>query len=55
MKTKLYPKCKDSPTAVFDKHDHLVTDPEGIKDVINEEFKYRLRDREIENDFQDLK
>ena len=55
IKKKLFPKCSDPPFAVVDKEDHLVTDSEGILTVMKEEFAYRLRNREISPEYQELR
>ena len=55
LKKKIYPKCSDPPFAVLDHQNNLVTDMEGILDVMKEEFKYRLRNRPIQPEYQELR
>ena len=55
MKKKLFPRSIDPLTALFDQHKNLITDPQGIKNVIVKEFQYRLRNREIDENLQDLR
>ena len=55
IKKKLFPKCSDPPFAVLDKHNNLVTDSEGILTVMKDEFSYRLRNREIGPEYQELR
>ena len=54
LKKKIFPKCNDPPFAVLDPQKNLVTDTEGILDVMKEEFKYRLRNRPIQPEYQEL-
>ena len=55
LKKKLFPRCSDSPFAVLDKSGNLVADHAGILDVMKEEFTYRLRNREINDEYSELK
>ena len=55
LKKKLYPKCSDQPFAVLDKNGNLVADHAGILEVMKDEFTYRLRNREINNEYDDLR
>ncbi len=55
LKKKLFPKCTDAPFAVHDNNKQLVTDPEGILNVMKEEFVYRLRNRPIDDEYSEVK
>ena len=55
LKKKMFPRSHDSPFAVYDKEDNLVTDYMSILDVMKEEFVFRLRNREIKDEYTDLK
>ena len=55
LKKKIFPKCSDAPFAVFDKDRELVADYEGILGVMKEEFQFRLRNRDINPDYEELK
>ena len=55
LKKKLFPQCSDPPFAVFNSNKNLVTDTNGILDVMKEEFKHRLRNREINPEYEELK
>ena len=51
----MFPKSSDAPFAVYDKSDNLVTDYGGILDVMKDEFVHRLRNREINDEYFELK
>ena len=55
LKKKLFPRCADAPFAVLDKNHNLVADYEGILDVMKEEFTYRLRNRNINPEYEELR
>ena len=55
LKKKMFPRSHDSPSAVYDKEDDLVTDYMSILDVMKEEFVFRLRNREIKDEYTELK
>ena len=55
LKKKLFPKCSDPPFAVLNKTNQLVTDSEGILEVMKDEFTFRLRNREIDSEYQELR
>ena len=55
LKKKLFPKCSDPPFAVFDKNEQLVTDSQGIIGVMKEEFAFRLRNREMNPEYEELR
>ena len=55
LKKKLYPKCADPPFAVLDKDGNLVAEHFGILEVMKEEFTYRLRNREINEEYGELR
>ena len=54
LKKKIFPKCSDPPFAVLDTQKNLVTDTEGILNVMKDEFKFRLRNRQINPEYQEL-
>ena len=54
LKKKLYPKSSDAPFAVLDKENNLVSDSQGILRVMKEEFAYRLRNREMNDEYTEL-
>ena len=45
LKQKLRPCSKDPPMAKNDKHENLITSPEGIKNLYLEAYKERLKNR----------
>ena len=55
LKKKLFPKYAESPFAIYNKNEQLVTDSKGILEVMKEEFAYRLRNRPIDNEYTELK
>jgi hypothetical protein len=55
LKKKLFPKACYPPFAVFDKNGQLVTNSKEILRVMKEEFVFRLRNREINKEFLELK
>ena len=55
LKKKLFPKCSDAPFAVMDKAGNLVADHAGILDVMKEEFTHRLRNREMKEEYSELR
>ena len=54
LKKKIFPKCRDAPFAIFDKNGKIATDYSDILDVMKEEFKFRLRNRIINPEYQEL-
>ena len=52
---KLFPKCSDPPAAVLDTKSNLITDSKGILQRFQEEFSFRLRNRDMDEDLNDLK
>ena len=55
LKRKLFPLCTDAPFAVYNTHNTLVTDYDGVLGVMLEEFTFRLRNRIISPKYQELK
>ena len=55
LKKKIFPQCRDAPFAVYDANEMLITDYEGVLNVMKEEFVYRLRNRVINPEYQELK
>ena len=55
LKKKVFPLSTDAPFAVLDNSGNLVTEYDSILDVMKEEFKYRLRNREIDPNLSQLK
>ena len=55
LKKKLFPKCSDAPFAVYDSRKNLVTNSAGILAVMKDEFVHRLRNREISQDYDELR
>ena len=55
LKKKMFPKCNDVPFALVNKKGELVTEYDGILDVMKDEFIYRLRNREINPEYTELK
>ena len=55
LKKKMFPRCNEAPSALLDKHGNLVADSMGILDVMKEEFTHRLRNREINPEYQELR
>ena len=55
LKQKMFPKSSDSPFAVLDNAGNLVTDYNGILDVMKSEYVFRLRNREIDPKYQELR
>ena len=54
LKKKLFPKNAEPPFAVLNKDGQLVTDSAGILDVMKDEFTFRLRNREIDVNYQEI-
>ena len=54
LKKKMYPLSADAPFAIFDRNDNLVTEYDSILDVMKEEFQFRLRNREINQEYAEL-
>ena len=55
LKKKLFPQSSEPPFAVLNENKELVTDSNSILDVMKKEFKFRLRNREISTEYEDLK
>ena len=55
LKKKLFPRCSDSPFALNDKNGNLVADYDGILELMKEEFVFRLRNREMKDEYLELK
>ena len=55
IKKKLFPKYSDSPFAVYDSKEQLVTNSSDILSVMKDEFAHRLRNREISPEYNELK
>ena len=55
LKKKLFPKYSESPFAIYNKDEQLVTDAKGILEVMKDEFAYRLRNRTIDREYSELK
>ena len=55
LKKKMYPKCSDAPFAVKGRDGELVTEYESILEVMKDEFTHRLRNREINPEYTELK
>ena len=55
LKKKLFPQCSEPPFAVFNNKKELITDTNGILDVMKEEFRFRLRNRDINVEYEELK
>ena len=55
LKKKLFPKCADAPFAVYDSSKNLVTNSAGILAVMKDEFVHRLRNREISQEYDELR
>ena len=54
LKKKMFPLCRDAPFAVYDSSENLVTDYDGILNVMKEEFVFRLRNRTINPQYAEL-
>ena len=54
LKQKLCPTSKDPPMAKMNKHGTLITAPEGLKDLYVEEYKERLKNREMKTELTDV-
>ena len=52
--SKIFNKHDDVPTAKVDKEGNLITSTSALKQLYNDVFKERLRDREIKEDFNDI-
>ena len=55
LKKKIFPRCQEAPFAVLDTDGSLVTEYSGVLDVMKNEFIFRLRDREINSEYQELR
>ena len=55
LKKKLFPLYRDAPFAVYDNGDNLVTNYSGMLDVMKVEFTFRLRNRVINQEYEELK
>ena len=55
IKKKMFPRCSEPPFAISDRNGNLVTEYESILDVMKEEFTHRLRNRDINSDYLELK
>ena len=55
LKRKLFPLCTDTPFTVYNTHNTLVTDYNGVLSVMLEEFTFQLRNRIISPEYQELK
>ena len=54
LKKKMFPLSRDAPFAVYDMNENLVTDYSGILNVMKEEFTFRLRNRVINPEYEEL-
>ena len=55
IKKKLFPKYSESPFAIYNKNEQLITDSKGILEVMRDEFAYRLRNRPVDGEYSELK
>ena len=55
LKKKMFPRCSEAPFAITNKDGELTTSYENILDVMKDEFVYRLRNREIHQEYAELK
>ena len=55
LKKKIFPRSNDSPFALKDRDNNLVADYKGILDIMKEEFVFRLRNREIKDEYTELR
>ena len=55
VKKKIFPKYAEAPFAVYNQNDQLVTDSKGIIQVMKDEFIFRLRNREEEMEYKELR
>ena len=55
LKKKLFPRSSENPFAVLDKNGILIANYDGILDVMKDEFTHRLRNREINQEYSDLR
>ena len=55
LKKKIFPLGVEPPFAVRDKNKTLIADYKGILEIMKEEFTFRLRNREIKEDYTELK
>ena len=51
---KLLPRARDPPMAKKDLHGNLITMKSALKKLYLDTYVYRLRNREIKSDFQDI-
>ena len=54
LKNKLLPRPKDPPMAKKDKTGNLITSQEGIKNLYIEEYKSRLKNRDMKPELLEL-
>ena len=54
LKKKMFPQYRDPPFALLDNSENLVTDYGGILNVMRDEFVYRLRNRQINTEYEEL-
>ena len=55
LKKKMFPRCTEAPFAVQDPRGNLVCDYTGILDVMKQEFVFRLRNRPINPEYEELR
>ena len=55
IKKKIFPKSNDPPFAVMDKQGNFVSEYDSILEVMKDEFKFRLRNRTINPEYEELK
>ena len=55
LKKKIFPRCQDALFAMIDTDGSLVTEYSDVLKVMKNEFIFRLRDREINPEYQELR
>ena len=55
LKKKIFPKSSDPPFAIYNKEKQLVTDSKSILEVMKDEFAFRLRNREINPEYEEMR
>ena len=55
LKKRMFPRCSEAPFAVQDDRGNLISDYPGILDAMKEEFVYRLRNRPINHELNELR
>ena len=55
LKKKIFPRSNDSPFGLLDKNNNLVADYKGILEIMKDEFVFRLRDRDIKDEYKELR